>query len=34
MIWIYVALQVSCFTIVAGLAVFSNIIVNGLGFSV
>lgn len=33
-VWLYLTLQFSCFLIVGSLAVFSNIIVNGLGFTV
>ena len=32
-VWIYLAMQISCFVIVGGLAVFANIIVQGLGFT-
>jgi len=33
-VWLYLLMQFTCFLIVGSLAVFSNIIVNGLGFSV
>lgn len=33
-VWLYLTLQFTCFLIVGSLAVFSNIIVNGLGFTV
>jgi len=34
LVWCYLLMQLSCFIIVGGLAVFANIIVQGLGFSV
>jgi hypothetical protein len=34
MVWVYLTLQLASFIIVGGLAVFSNIIVRGLGFTI